>query len=108
MSEQPPFDPQDSFGGAGSLKENDLCTLERGSRPGTSFSPVPLFSPLSLKYEYECGADEVPCKTKTNVDDPNLHTERHVVRRNSVAGQCSGPLWHVSRLNLCRDCEFKW
>ena len=32
--------------------------------------PLPLFYPSSLKCEG--GADEVPCKTEINTDDPNL------------------------------------
>ena len=48
-----------------------LRTPERSSpRPGCSFSPVPLLFPSTLKYEG--GADEVPCNTETNADDPNL------------------------------------
>ena len=70
MSNQPSFDPQDLFGVKGNLKEDELRTPDRSSRPGSSFSPVPLFSPLSLKYEG--GADEVPCITETNADNPNL------------------------------------
>ena len=70
MYDQPPFEPQDPYGVAGSLKEDDLRTPKRSSRPGSSFSPVPLFSLSTLKYEGD--ADEVPCKIKTNVDDPNL------------------------------------
>ena len=63
MSDQPPFDPQDPFGVGRSLKDDDLRTPERSSRPGCSFSPVPLFSLSTLKYE--CGADEVPCNIET-------------------------------------------
>ena len=70
MSDQPPFDPQDPFDVGRSFNDDDLCTPERSSRPGCSVSPVPLFSPSTLKYEG--GADEVPCNTETNADDPNL------------------------------------
>ena len=69
MSDQPPLDPHDPFGVERNLKEDDLRTPERSSRPVSSFSPVPLFSLSSLKYEG--GANEVPCKTN-NSDDPNL------------------------------------
>ena len=70
MSDQPPFDPQGPFGVGRSLKHDDLRTPERSPRPGSSFSPVPLFFPSTLKYKG--GADKVPCKTETNVDNPNL------------------------------------
>ena len=69
MSDQPPLDPHDPFGVGRNLKEDDLRTPERSSRPVSSFSPVSLFSPSSLKYEG--GANEVPCKTD-NADDPSL------------------------------------
>ena len=70
MSDQPPFVTQGPFVVRGNFEEHNCCTPERSSRPGSSFSSVPLFSPLPLKYED--GADEVPCLTETNVDDPNL------------------------------------
>ena len=70
MSDQPPFDPQDPFSAGRSLKDDDIRTPDRSSRPGCSFSLVPLLSPSTLKYEG--GADEVPCNTETNADDPNL------------------------------------
>ena len=69
MSDQPPLDPHDPFGVKINLKEDDLRTPERSSRPASSFSPVRLFSPSLLKYEG--GAHELPC-TADNADDPNL------------------------------------
>ena len=69
MSDQPPLDPHDPLGVERNLKEDDLRTPERSSRPVSSFSPVLLFSPSSPKYEG--GADEMPFKTD-NADDPNL------------------------------------
>ena len=69
MSDQPPLDPHDPFDVERNLKKYDFCTPERSSRPVTSFSPVPLFSPPLLKYEG--GTDELP-RTTDNADDPNL------------------------------------
>ena len=69
MSDHPPLDPHNPFGGKSNLNKDDPRTPERSSRPVGSFSPVPLVSAPLLTYEG--GADELP-RTTDNADDPNL------------------------------------